>query len=46
LSAYLDASVLVSVFTTDDHTPRVLAWLAVEPQQVVLIQAESADRCL
>ena len=28
MSAYLDASVLVSVFTTDDHTPRVLAWLA------------------
>jgi uncharacterized protein len=28
LNAYLDASVLVSLFTIDDHTPRALAWLA------------------
>jgi predicted nucleic acid-binding protein len=27
LNAYLDTSVLVSMFTTDAHTPRVAAWL-------------------
>jgi predicted nucleic acid-binding protein len=28
LNAYLDASAVVSMFTVDGHTPRVLRWLA------------------
>jgi predicted nucleic acid-binding protein len=28
LTAYLDTSVLVSMFTADDHTPRTRSWLA------------------
>ena len=46
MTSYLDAAILEIARATPNIRPHVRPALAVEPQDVVLGQAESADRCL